>query len=705
MSFLVISRVEENEILKGFVLVSDSGKVDVVSLEKLQTVCSSRDDINFYNAEYDPKYKTLVGTQGSLTKYPSVDKDFNIISKNGITVFKTIAERGTGKPLGCVVYNALGVRSNVTFSKLQELSKRNINTNYDLKFHKDYGMIAVGKDGSMFPCVEMLPKNNFNVYDSKSGESKPSIVEDLGKDKLPAIRVYSMDNVKNSEFSKSANEKFLLATMNMFRLTPYYHCLFQSIIKKPAVGLGTLAVTEDTLYYDLKFVAELTTSELTFVFIHEILHIAMQHSVRYGRRTNHDLWNIACDLYINTIICKDFGVRFGGGEVNIGTEVSPIVIKTPNDGIFLETINETLDLSRDTPESIYGRLLKENPNGASSGDNSNSKGSDSNTSSDSGNSSSDSESSEGENQSSDDVFDNENQNKTGGTSNDGNDELEDSSSNGDTKPKKVTVTYNGKKLTVTIMNDIISSTSEDTKEADAKRLEASKNALQKMETKVKLEEQKLGHTLERAGAGGSLTQRYIEFGLSSNVDWRVLLKNVCKSKPKKTFTLASPNQDYMNLGMTIADRRNIGKSTHISDIKIAIDVSGSVSEKKLNLYLSEVNNIFRFYKVDGELIYWSTMIGDAGDFSSVKDLLKVAPKSTGGTDVKCVFDYLSGKTKVHGQFEKTKIKDMSCVFIVTDGHFSDNYAEYGKYFGKKVIWLLDGNPVLFNPPFGRVIGL
>ena len=36
-------------------------------------------------------------------------------------------------------------------------------------------------------------------------------------------------------------------------------------------------------------------------------------------------------------------------------------IKTPEIGIFIETIGETIDLNKDTPETIYDRLVKENP--------------------------------------------------------------------------------------------------------------------------------------------------------------------------------------------------------------------------------------------------------------------------------------------------------------------------------------------------------
>ena len=77
--------------------------------------------------------------------------------------------------------------------------------------------------------------------------------------------------------------------LNMQALTPYYYTILAAIPRKPA-PIGTMGVTTDTLFYDMKFVANLSVSELTFVLIHEILHIAMQHSVRFGKRKNHDLW-------------------------------------------------------------------------------------------------------------------------------------------------------------------------------------------------------------------------------------------------------------------------------------------------------------------------------------------------------------------------------------------------------------------------------
>ena len=162
----------------------------------------------------------------------------------------------------------------------------------------------------------------------------------------------------------------------------------------------------------------------------------------------------------------------------------------------------------------------------------------------------------------------------------------------------------------------------------------------------------------------------------------------------------------MNRGMTVPTRQKIGAPTKASDFVVAIDVSGSVSQAKLEYFLSEVNSLAKYFDVEGELIYWSTEVGDAGKFSTMKDLLKVAPNSTGGTDVKCVFDYLTGKCTTNtGKKEESKLKDIRGVFIITDGYFSKNYGQYADYFDRRTVWLIDGNPITFDAAFGKVMAL
>lgn len=793
-SFLVVSRVMSEGKLKGFLVVNSSGNSEVLAIDAVPTVAPN---IDFINAEYDSQFKTLVGIHGqSLTDCPEINENFELTSRNGISVFCIVKDKETKDLIGVVAYNGMGSHFNLTFNKLDELSRKNKSCNFEMFVDSKYGLICRQKDGTPFECVEMTSKK-------KVVQKKVGCVQQKNNEVIPMITSYDMKAVSNDEFSASCQQKFVKAALSLKKLTPYYFTIYSTIRRMPA-PIGTMGVTEDTLYYDNKFVAESSVEELVFVLIHEIMHIMMQHSLRFKPRTNHDLWNVACDLYINTLICNDFGCKFGGGvETLYVADGTKIEIKTPDYGVFESTFGKVIDFKLDTPETIYNEMLKNaqqsgqgnspknsSNQGKGQGNSQNSQNSNQqmqqgmqqvkqgaqqaqqncNNSSQSQQASQQiqqgmqqvqqgmqnnnkqqaqqgaqqiqqginqmnqaqqqvgqSQTQQGQNASQQmqngmnqinsalngqGQQNNSNNTQNGQGQGQGDDVFDDGAgegSDGTSQKKTISVTYNGKTVNVTINKDVMSNNNSQSQGVEKDNLEASRKALQRAKTKIELEEQDRGESLTKnAGAGCGLTQRYIEVGLASGVDWRILLKNLCKDKPKKTFTLSQPNVDYMNLGMTLADRRAIGKPTHISHVKFAIDVSGSVSTQELNAALSEINQIYKHFKIDGELIYWSTMIGDVGNFSNLKDMLKVQPVSDGGTDARCIFDYLSGKTKVHGRYESDKPRDITAIFIITDGYFRFNFDEYAQMFGKKVVWLITGvkgNLISFDPPFGRAIPL
>ena len=664
---LVVARVMEGDSLKGFLLVIDEqNKITMLDMSLIQIF--KKPENKLINAEYDYEYDTLSGIHGtSLAKYPTVNKNMVLTSKNGVTVGNILVDADTGKEVGVQVFNGLGASFNLPFDKFYEIARLYTCTNFRITSD---GM-PVFPDGTPFPRLS-------------------TVIEKTGVSMMNGTPMLTVrNNVVNAriadEFGKSCQDKLTLALINMKKLAPYYLTVLQAITRVPSTTIETMAVSEDTLYYNLKFVAEMNVPQLTFVLIHEISHIMMQHGVRFGKRKSYDLWNIACDLYINTSICQDFKVKFNAGEVqfNAGT------IETPAFGVYVETMGENIDLMRDTPESIYEKLLSENPdyedsNQGGDGQEGEGEGSEGGSQSCGGNSSGNGK------KSLKDAID-EAQGKAGGM-------------------KRVSVKFNGKKLSGIIMKDVTSSDNSDSDEAQRKCLEKSKRALQRAKTAVDLavSEGKLDNSKDCTQAGSELMQRHIEYGLSAGLNWRLLLKAMCKQVPKHTYPLSMPNSMYMNMGMTVASRIETGKDMRATNIKIAIDVSGSVTQSELSFMLSEVANIFTQAKIDGELIYWSTEIGGVGAFSKAKDLAKVAPNSTGGTDIRCLFDYLAGKTEVNGKKEESRVQDIPGVFILTDGWFDMNFKDYERAFGRKVVWIItetNGNPITFNPPFGKVVGL
>lgn len=118
--------------------------------------------------------------------------------------------------------------------------------------------------------------------------------------------------------TKTTSPDMLLKSRKRFEwLTGFLCCEFKFVyhilgmmIKTPADGFGTMGVrvTPDgkfELLYDPAFFDSLSDAEATYVFYHEILHLALHHCTRRSLTKEahlHTIANIACDLAVNELI-------------------------------------------------------------------------------------------------------------------------------------------------------------------------------------------------------------------------------------------------------------------------------------------------------------------------------------------------------------------------------------------------------------------
>lgn len=700
--------------MTGYRLINTvTGVAYTIPVDKVELVSKDANAMScIYNAEYDEKFKGWVGKNGfSLTKLPKL-RNGKINGKNCLVVLSVIMK--DGEVVGCRVSDCKGFIKNIKIENLYKLCKSMTPINFKL-VTKNGKIIPESTDGTVFDVLTLEDSLGSNSYNSGFNEE----VANFHGVKQKAV--YSLEEVVASDMNKNIQDKMLSAVLSLKRLSAYYWLMLDSIDKKPCDSsiTPTLGVSENTFYYNPDFVNTIDVPQLLFIFIHELNHIGMRHVTRCGKR-DRNLWNIATDLYINEIILREFDLQYGQMS-----EVNGQKIMAPEDGLYMAKMGEVIDLAKDIPEVIYNRLSNEAPQqeqgnqggqgsgsgqgnqdgqGQGSGQGSQGgQGSGSGQGSQDGQDGQDSDSGQGsQGQGGAQGSNQESEGSPLDKYNEGND---DNSTGGSNGGGIQSVTYNGKKVEGKTFETMVSETGTATDEQRQASSELSKQKLSNMNTKIKLAEQKSGKSLSHTTSGTELLQRFIDFGLGNDVDWRTVLKNLCKYKPKKQYTLAYPNQDYMNMGVTIADRRKVGKKPSMFGIKICVDVSGSIDDATLNWYLSEVANIFTYYDVSGELIYWSTQVGDCCDFKTVRDLAQAQPLSTGGTDVSCIFKFLLGDEKsMSGKVENSKPKDILAVIILTDGCFSDNYAEYKDLFGKKVLFIIDGN-IMFNPLIGKSVML
>lgn len=148
--------------------------------------------------------------------------------------------------------------------------------------------------------------------------------------------------------------KFAKLILDLRRIRPFYAALYESIDKIEDESVETICVTSSKMKYNPNFLDTLEYSELIFVILHELTHIALKHPVRVAGRDSL-IYNIACDLYVNKLLEEEF-------KSNIKAVYnSKFYIQMPKQRVY----SEEIDTNNDCVESIYNELLN-NPSNENS---------------------------------------------------------------------------------------------------------------------------------------------------------------------------------------------------------------------------------------------------------------------------------------------------------------------------------------------------
>ncbi len=194
-----------------------------------------------------------------------------------------------------------------------------------------------------------------------------------------------------------------------------------------------------------------------------------------------------------------------------------------------------------------------------------------------------------------------------------------------------------------------------------------------------------------AGKMGSGGDRDLEELLQPQVNWREALRefiqDTCAGKDYSTYR--KPNRRYLSAGIYMPS----GVTEQVGELILAIDTSGSIGNRELSAFLSEVKSICDTVHPDGiRLLYWDTQIcrDEKYDSQDLDELVKsTKPKGGGGTDVTCVTDYI----------REHNINAQACI-VLTDGYL---YGGWGQWT-MPVLWtILDNDSA--KPDVGKTVNI
>ena len=116
--------------------------------------------------------------------------------------------------------------------------------------------------------------------------------------------------------------KYDIATLKRKMLVkyPFFGSVVASVGYKENTDIPTAGTDGETIYYNPEYLKSLSVEEQTFVFAHEVCHIAFNHILR-SEGKDPELWNIATDGVINQFLKRD-GLKMAKGGVDIAEAIN-----------------------------------------------------------------------------------------------------------------------------------------------------------------------------------------------------------------------------------------------------------------------------------------------------------------------------------------------------------------------------------------------
>lgn len=157
--------------------------------------------------------------------------------------------------------------------------------------------------------------------------------------------------------------------------------------------------------------------------------------------------------------------------------------------------------------------------------------------------------------------------------------------------------------------------------------------------------------------------RMVEQILAPKVDWKDQLREFISKHARSDHSWSRPRRSLMAQGIYLPGLH----SQILGEIAVAVDTSGSIGQKELNLFASEIQGILDAYDVTLTIIYHDSAVCHIQNWKSSDGPLRLEPKGGGGTNHKPVFAWLEKQDEVP-----------TCLVCLTDLYscFPDRAPDY-----------------------------
>lgn len=188
------------------------------------------------------------------------------------------------------------------------------------------------------------------------------------------------------------------------------------------------------------------------------------------------------------------------------------------------------------------------------------------------------------------------------------------------------------------------------------------------------------HSAKASGKVPQEFERMVSEMLNPKQDWKELLCKFVAEVAKNDFTWTKPNPRYAHMGLYLPAM----ESLEIGHVVFAIDTSGSIDQKLLTRFVSELQAASSMFTTPITIIHCDSRI------QKIEEMVEgdpIRPVGGGGTEFRPVFDYVN-----------EHMANAKALVYFTDG------GAWGSYKKPKipVLWAIYNNKE-FNCGFGDVI--
>ena len=192
-------------------------------------------------------------------------------------------------------------------------------------------------------------------------------------------------------------------------------------------------------------------------------------------------------------------------------------------------------------------------------------------------------------------------------------------------------------------------------------------------------------TSDSAGNIPAGVRRLIQDMTAPKMNWRELLRMQLESTIKNDFTWMKASRRGWHMDAIMPGMKN----DELIDIAVAIDTSGSIGERMVRDFLSEIQGImeqFPAYKI--HVFTFDTEVYNPQQFDSenLEDLTDYEVLGNGGTDFDAIFNYLKD-----AQIEPKRL------VVFTDGY---PFGSWGDENYTDTVFIIHGNTTIV-PPWGQ----